>query len=135
MNKILLILIVCGSCLCLSSCAKKDVPTLEEYKAANQDDYSSYPAKTAEYLKKAEDERLEENWENEYGDLMYHADGSLRDPATGDGYTASQNYWIIAMIVIGVMCVWAGVGSGNPFFFIGSCLFCIIVALFVIFAW
>ncbi len=68
-------------------------------------------------------------------DLMFHADGTLRDPVPGDGYTASQNYWILAFALVGVFFVWAGSFSGNPIMFVGSCLFCIIVGLLVMFVW
>ncbi len=81
--------------------------------------------------------KLKENasWDNEFGNLMYHADGSLRDPSPGDGYTASQNYWILVMAVVGVMCVWAGVGTRHPLGMAFACIVVIVIAIFVCFVW
>lgn len=73
--------------------------------------------------------------EDEEYDLMFHADGSLRDPVPGDGYTASQNYWILVWTIVGVFFVWAGWFRGIPFFFIGSWIFFIIVGFIILFVW
>jgi hypothetical protein len=97
--KYLWILLVVYSCLFLSSCAPKDVPTFEEYKAAN-------PHK----------DRVDWDWE--YGDLMYHADGRLRDQDTSDSLSAVGQYVVLFAAIWLVFFVWAGCCTRSPIGFI-----------------
>ena len=110
MRKLLFILLV--SCLCLSSCAPKNVPSFEEYKKNN-------PGA----------DRVDWDWE--YGDLMYHADGRLRDQNLKDGYSAEQAYWVLAMALWGVFFVWAGMLTRTFIGFIFVQVVGIILALYV----
>ena len=75
------------------------------------------------------------SWDPEFGDLMYHTDGSLRDPCPGDAYTAEQNYWILVLALWGVFVIWAGVGTGgNPIAIFIACIIGLLGSI-VVFCW
>lgn len=56
--------------------------------------------------------RKSPSWDDEFGNLMYRSDGSLRDPSPDDGYTASQNYWILAWCLLALF-LWIGFATGT----------------------
>lgn len=65
-------------------------------------------------------------------DAFYNADGSLRDPVPGDGYTAKENYGILALALWAVFVVWAGcLTRGNPIAIIIAAIIAIIGSMIV----
>lgn len=72
--------------------------------------------------------------DKEFGDLMFHADGRLRDPCPDDAYTASQTYWILALFILGFF-IWAGIGTQNIFGFIFSIIMCIVALIGSLIVW
>ena len=73
------------------------------------------------------------NLSSAYGDLMFDEDGKLRDPTPGDGYTAAQGYWILALMILAFF-IWVGACSGNPYVFVVMCIVAIILSI-VVFNW
>jgi len=92
MRNLIFILLIMGSFTFL--CHAKDNPTFEEYKKSN-------PSK--DYV----------DWDWEYGDLMHHADGTLRDQDLTDNYTPQEANWILALFVFAFL-IWAGILSRDP---------------------
>lgn len=72
--------------------------------------------------------------DEEFGDLMFHANGRLRDPCPDDAYTASQTYWILALFILGFF-IWAGIGTQNKFGFIFSIIMCIVALIGSLIVW
>ena len=121
--------------------AREGCPTLEEYLAANPPKQYTYDE--LHYRKPEEVDMMNAQrradakfeWETKYGNLMFNADGSLRDPDGTDSYTAEQSYWILALALWGVFVIWAGVGTGgNPYVMLFACLVGIVGAI-VIWSW
>ena len=110
MKWLLFIVMIC-SCFVLSSCEKRDIPSLEEYKKDNRFTYEMLNKESEVYkdLVSKEDKRLEEEWELEYGDMMFHADGTLRDQDLTDNYTAGEHYILVIAAIWLVFFVWAGI--------------------------
>ncbi len=74
------------------------------------------------------------SWDDEFGDLMYNADGTLKDPNPDDGYNAVQSYWILIITLIGAFCVWAGIFTKTPIGMLIACIICLIGGI-VIWFW
>jgi len=131
--KYLWILIIICSCLCLSSCRKDNVPSFEEYYAAHTSDnyFDGFSKEFAEDMKIRHREQLEGDWNAKYGDLMYHADGRLRDQNYNDDYTAIEAQMILLLVIWGVFFVWAGIGTKSVIGFFIVQIIGLILALIV----
>lgn len=71
------------------------------------------------------------SWNDEFGDLMWNADGTLKDPCTGDPYTAEQTYFILIISLVAVFGVWAGVGTGHPLGMLIAIIICLVGAAII----
>lgn len=73
-------------------------------------------------------------WDDEFGDLMYNPDGTLKDPNPGDAYNAAQSYWILIVFLVAAFCCFAGVMTRTPIGMLIACLIAIIGSIFI-FCW
>ena len=94
-------------------------PTFEEYLETEVTvwKYSDFPhlshEKVDEFNRQDQADALVE-WELEYGDLMFHADGTLRDSNPANDTSASGEYWVLALTLYLVFFMWSGIGTkGN----------------------
>ena len=68
-------------------------------------------AKAEENAKRLAKLRKNPNWDEEYGDLMWNADGSLKDQNPDNDETAEQEYAGLILAIWTIFFVWAGCGT------------------------
>ena len=67
-------------------------------------------------------------------DSIYDKYGNLKDPTYYDDLSAEQSYWILIAVLLGILCVWAGIGmSIHPIISILVYLFTAILCLVTLF--
>ena len=104
----------------LKSCLKPSHPTLEEYLETEviKWEYRDFPhlsCKEVDEFNRQHRADAPFEWERKYGDLMFHADGTLRDTEPGNDISAEGEYWILALVIYAVFFMWSGIGTGgNP---------------------
>lgn len=121
---------------------KKKVESAIDAKETAKAEAAKRVARAEEKVAKKEREKAEHlaklrthaDWDDEYGDAFYNADGTLTDPNPDDGYTAEQNYWILIFSLFFWFVVVCGMGSRKPLFMTIACIMTLIGAA-VIWSW
>jgi len=91
-------------------------------------------AKSRKLVKRISKLRKTSSWDDEYGNLMYNADGTLKDPTPNDAYSAGQGYFILIVAVVAVFFVWAGFCTRTPIGMVIASIF-ILVGSIIILLW
>ena len=75
------------------------------------------------------------NWDEEYGDIMWNADGSLKDQTPDNGYTAEQEYGFLIYAIWGVFFMWAGAFTRGNKVLVALWLIIGIIGSVIIYSW